>query len=954
MMKRQTTILKAGLLMLVALAACCNSYDTLQAQESHKKFTLTNGRLWWMDATSCDLSRKYTVAFDHQNSWANVHIYGPQYTVTHYAEQGEKYLELNISGATPVIVGRDTSAGFTPYCVWTRTGSTGYYYQEWGSYRYYLVGTPEELKVVKVGVGDALDDATYWYDWDFGCGITNVNYVNGVRKETTHWIYYDTVGKHAGITPGEWKMVPEDCYQRPEDMVYEGYTGTGEDDLTKWYYHSYQYPSDPDLMPDAQGFYHDNLSHAYGNGALYMPVTQIDHPTTIESYDSPIGASSNNNILDYTEEATINLSLNRAIGAQVRPAYTEYREEKSRCGISLNYTERGNNNTFGKAGVPVVQTYYYQNGIEILSIPDLENPSLELATVTFHMDPKLRRYLEMYGNDPDKATIHDTTLVITPSVELSNIMHVRSYSIPSSDISANLYMYLKFSYTVGGDPTTYYAFDTLEVPLTASSAVTKTEIEEPKFSPVVYGFVCGGGRMANVGWDDGSTITGGDTKITIHNTDTTYAVYGGNDIAGWVQGSATIQVGTLQTVTPLRLGYLYGGGCGYYSYSTIYDVTDDSWAADNEITDVVGYANYCFGNGTNTGKVYPWRYTLTGTAADDDYVIAEGFGYVPYDGIDFAHGEKGQGGNGTIPYIKTSHINIGVPVGYDEGSAATDAEARKHNDLVQLDTVFGGAENAFIGVDGVLGMDSRAVTLDVYGGSIMALFGGNNYGGSVASKAHTYITVESTKLADDVYAEDPATISPIENTYYTGYGRDFGIRHLYGGGNKVESAHAQVAIHGGMIDTCFLGGNMASVVQPIGTIDCRGKGFIYKNPCSRSSSPRSTMEVRTPPSTSPPTPTATSTSPRPPRRATGQAGRRCAAPSCITTRVNTTAKTVATTSACSSAATTRRRWTTWPMCISARAACATCTAAVTRATWSTTVCGGTPTTSSPRPTTPRC
>ena len=55
---------------MLALAACCTTQNNLQAQESHKKFTLTNGRVWWMDATVCDQTKKYPVAYDHQNGWA--------------------------------------------------------------------------------------------------------------------------------------------------------------------------------------------------------------------------------------------------------------------------------------------------------------------------------------------------------------------------------------------------------------------------------------------------------------------------------------------------------------------------------------------------------------------------------------------------------------------------------------------------------------------------------------------------------------------------------------------------------------------------------------------------------------------------------------------------------------------------------------------------------------------
>ena len=696
---------------MLALVACCHTHVTLQAQESHQKFTLTDGRLWWMDASVCDESRKYTVAFDENNRWAKAHVYG-NINVTEFVEQGERYLKLRLDTVAneapapvpgthiePRLVAKAVEEGFDPYCVWTRTGSTGYYYQEWGEYRYYLVGSPDTLKVVQVGIGDALDDATYWYDWDFGCGITDVNYVNGVRKETTHWIYYDTVGRTApSPKEGQWKMVPQDCYQRPEDVIYHGWTNDPSvDDANKRYYYTYRYdPWTQEEMendgrslsvPDEKGFYHDGRYHAYGNGALYLPVTQKEHPTDIVNYNVRPKTTVYDSLLSYGDTTTVKLDLNptRAVDAQVRPAYTEYIEEKKRCGINLDYTQRDTLNTFGKAGVPTCSTYYYQNGVKIATIPDLENLSLELATVTFHMDPKLRRYLELYGDDEDKSTIHDTTLVIDNTVELDSIMHVRSYSIPARNITAPLSLYLKFRYVVSGD--TNYAYDTLRVTLTASSDVNTVEIEDPMFSPVIYGYVCGGGRMANVGWDNGSSITGGDTKITIHNTDTTYAVYGGNDIAGWVQGSATIQVGTLSTVTPLRLGYLYGGGCGYYSYGEPFDAvkaaTDgvaNSWA--DTITRTVGYGQYCF-----KGKVYPWNYTFQSYDPVNDpvdpnaaYVIADGFDYNPYDGDDFAHGEKGQGFvddkmSGTVPYIKTSHIIIGVPVGYTEDAAATDAEA---------------------------------------------------------------------------------------------------------------------------------------------------------------------------------------------------------------------------------------------------------------------------------------
>ena len=821
-MKRHYTILTRTAVMLLAIAAFCGSIDTVKAQESHKKYTLTNGRLYWMDAEDCDLDYLYPVAFDKSKRWAKIHRYGNRH-VTHYVKQGQVYLTLDLTDPAYPKVGQKTvSSGtnFDPYCVWTRTGSTGYYYQVHGENRYYLVGTTDTVYIVKKSLSEAIDNATYWYDWDFGAAITNITFRDGVRNETNHWIYYDTVGLTTGRHgAGFWTMCKEDSYQRPEDIIFDTIYGDSRDSLARRYYYSYKD--------------NHNMWHAYGNGALYLPVEQIDVPITITNRTTTVTSSLDDNSLRFGETGNVSLTAAGALSADVRTSYTIYREEYERCGINLNYEQRKTPG-FGFSGDSLIRTYYWKNGAKIEEDDPILNPTtktLTVASVTYSLHPNLRRYLKMYGDNVNKATIHDTTVTTNPL----QTFHINCYSIPPSNIAKELRIYVKYSFSE--DDVTYYVYDTLTQPITVERYIPHRADLEPTTSPVIYGYVCGGGRMANVGYDDNGTITGGDTKITIHNTDTTYAVYGGNDIAGWVQGSATIQVGTLNTLVPLRLGYIYGGGCGYYSYGEPFDAVKadtvgiaNAWA--DSITRTVGYGQYCF-----KGKVYPWHYTLQPYDPVNDpvdpnaaYVIADGFDYTPYDGDDFNHGENGQGGNGTVPYIKTAHIDIGVTVGSGEGEASTDAIARAHNDLIQLDTVFGGAENAFIGVDGSLGVTNQAVTLNVNGGTIMALFGGNNYGGSVAQAAHTYITVESTKLAPDAYADDPTTIEAIVNSYYTGYGRDFGIRHLYGGGNMVESAHAQVAIHGGMIDTCFLGGNRASVVQPIGTVDCRGRNFIYKNP----------------------------------------------------------------------------------------------------------------------------
>lgn len=826
------------LMLLMAIAAFVGPLTTVQAQETTEKFTLTNGRLWWFDGSEGDSDaewingtggRKIPVAldsavFDAYGNPVNCYISGdPLNEITHITEQGDVYLALDTSDHDPAqakVMAKPVSAGFSPNCAWSRTGATGYYYQEWvnpaddKSYRSYLIGTKGGLEIYTIEVGAPNEKNSLWFNWDFGAAITNVSYANGVRKETNHWLYYDTVGVASGEPgAGVWKM-SGDSYERPETEVYKNYAADPTAaQLNKNYYYSYK---------GGDGYW-----HAYGNGALFMPLTQINHGIVIDQASADPnyglqGITLGQSTLRYDQTTTALINIARDGGGvltvPVTPSYTEYVEEIKRRGINLNYRER-TTETFGSNGVATTNTpLYYKNGKPIAgNVPPTSNPKeLTFVEATYSLTPSARRFLEMKKGSGDY-----TTRPITTTTE-SETITLHCYSVPTSP-TATLTAVVKYSFL---DATTeYFVYDTVEEIINLDATLDKRDDIDPVNAPVVLGYVCGGGRMANVGWDAGETgatptndITGGNTKVTIHNSDSIQAIYGGNDIAGWVQGQATINIGSMQTVFDMPISYVYGGGCGYYSYSSAYDVSADTWASATTLTGSVGAGNYCFGNDDNSGKVYPWKYTLTGDpAVDEAHVIASGFGYTPYTAsADFQHGEKGQDGSGTVPYIKSAHVVIGVT----EATAGDAATAALHNDLLHLDTVFGGAENAFIGIDGT-GTASTAITVDVHGGSIMALFGGNNYGGAIAQAAHVYTTVHNTKTTTQLNTE---------NTYFTGYGRDFGIRHLYGGGNMVESAHAEVTILGGMTDTCFVGGNQASVVQPVGTINCRGDKFIYDNP----------------------------------------------------------------------------------------------------------------------------
>lgn len=800
---------------------------------TQEKYTLTNGRLWWFDGTESDSHEEYpagrkipvaydTVVLDASGNATPVYISGdPTNTITHIVEQGNVYLVLVPDEADPAastVAAKPTSESLTPFCVWSRTGATGYYYQEWhnntdgNDYRSYIIGMKDKLEVYTIEVGAPNEKTSIWFNWDFGAAITNVTYHNGQRAETNHWLYYDTVGLSHGDPIAGWKM-SGDSYERPEAVKYGNYKlDPAAAEATKRYYY---------------GYVNGSKGEAYGNGALFLPVKEISHGIVIDEASADpnyglkgidlteVGGSTAKTTLRYTEEldAKINIVRNGGVLTMpVTPSYTEYVETVKRVGINLDYRQR-QTDAFGSAGLPpTTETLYYRNGAPIAAAPTSVAKVLTFEQAIYSINPSARRFLQTKVGTADWTTRPDTT------TDESARITVQCYSVPTSP-TATVTAVVKYSFEDGG--TTYYVYDTVQQTITLDPTLVKADDRDPQYAPVVLGYVCGGGRMANVGVDNGSTdplaptsvVSGGQTSVTIHNADTIQAIYGGNDIAGWVQDAATIQIGTLQTQRDMRIAYIYGGGCGYYSYENAYDGTTATSLGSGSATSNLTMGQYCF-----NGKVYEWHYSLTGTAADQDHLVVDKtFSYTPFPSSgDFQHGEKGQAGDGTVPYIKTAHVSIGV----SEATAGSAALAAQHNDLLHLDTVFGGGENSFIGIDGT-GTASTAITVDVHGGSIMALFGGNNYGGGIAQGAHAYTTVYNTKLTDQLNTE---------NTYFTGYGRDFGIRHLYGGGNLVESAHAQVAILGGMTDTCFVGGNQASVVQPVGTINCRGDKFIYDNP----------------------------------------------------------------------------------------------------------------------------
>ncbi len=830
----------AGLLVLLLLG---------MVAQGQGYYTLTNGRLWWSNGLESqpDEDWRDPVAFDAsrtdaKGNWLEVHPHGNEH-VTNITAQGDTYLALDLrDGYTnPKIASSDH---FTLYCVWQRTGTTGYYYQEWhddisgNTYNYYLIGSSEDsepLKVIAVQKDRPMTQSTYWYNWDFGAAVWETPTIDGVKKNRYYWIMLQTRERdndaHTLATP-VWTL-SEHCYQRPEDIYYTSYTeGDASGNARRLRYY--------DTVYDGFNYF------PVGNGALFMPVTVTPHdkailaiendgdgnpyglqatfdPTTLKTLHTGITITDDeSNPVSSLEYVSGGVSVNLAavmnykngdkVPMTVRPAYTDYFEEKYRRGIHLNYRNRTEEGVFGSAGVAVIDSFYLYGDELHDSKPNQISEEATVDSIYFTIDNRSLRYVEL-----------DTVYPMNPAANRGKA--ILTFKSPVSS-PTTVKIYLRVRYSNGSEQ-----YDTAELALT----YTKPDVDlKPVHGPVVRGAVFGGGRMANV--------TGG-TVVTVHSTDSIPTLYGGNDIAGWVQGTAgaNITLGTEFTSGehPIHIGNVYGGGNGYYTYQGInagYDEATDAhynpyWKKQS--TSLM-YSAYYF-----NGKVYPWNTLPSGYLTGDNdnadrinkdetlwtslpLVTSHEFTYTPYyighpDLVDQA--ETGDDGDGTIPYIKTAHITVGVPEGRDNEDNPTyficgDGDSTHwHNDYILIDTLFGGARNAFIGVTANEGeTPENGVTIDIHGGTIFSVFGGNNVGGSVANTSTVFVNVYDTKLID--------ADAEVEDTYLNGFGRDFGIRYLFGGGNLVDGSHANVAIRGGLLDTVYLGGNNATVKTPIGLVDC--------------------------------------------------------------------------------------------------------------------------------------
>ena len=295
---------------------------------------------------------------------------------------------------------------------------------------------------------------------------------------------------------------------------------------------------------------------------------------------------------------------------------------------------------------------------------------------------------------------------------------------------------------------------------------------------LVYGAIFGGGRMADVD---------GKTNVVIINCDTIGAVFGGNDIAGTVKGAdgstTTLGVDTGDTYAtygttnaPVKIGSVYGGGNGYYAYNG----TSFEAASNNSTYNIANNASVMAMTPEHTVGDAVWTNNTGATV------------------------------NLVCPTITRTTITV-------------------NNDYIVVDSLFGGAKNAILSKGSA---EDVAITID--GGTIFSVYGGNNFGGSLGSQGQENIVINGTKTDPNI-TTNPTSALNVANTATTGYGRDFGIRNLFGGGNKVQGQHINITVNGGQIDNLFGGGNAADVRSTEVVVDCdlaSGSGLTFGNTLS--------------------------------------------------------------------------------------------------------------------------
>jgi hypothetical protein len=604
------------------------------------------------------------------------------------------------------------------------------------------------------------DQIYYFYDWDadaYGAGLARGHRHTGVSFDECNYSWGGNPGQCWEVywieyDNNDWKLTSESHYSRfPED---------------------------------------DGGNDGVPNAGLYRSVTATEHPMEIVSETGGAGALTVTEEMEYNDNQNLSISVS-SYTFTYTPAYTTYVFE----GGTHNYYNDGDQGTNTPGNVTssgnTVSSYEWTisgDGADFLSFAQGSDvlTSNDVAPTLYYIHENttghkwaLITVTITYTNPNDgststevrtaqvlvKTSCHNPAQSSSPVITYEGVTvswyptsesYVVSWKKASETTWTSVTVGNVQSYNITGlDYDTDYEYkveadctDPAPNPATVYSFHTT---EQPGL--LIYGSVFGGGRIGDVV---------GKTEVAIINCDSIHSVYGGNDIARTVFGDdgATITIGVEAddpndfddfgiTNAPIRIGDVYGGGNGYYAY-----------------------------NGTSFEPAsYNTVYTIAPDASIVEMTLLHQLGDTVWTNTAGADAEL------VCPTIKKTKITV-------------------TNDFVKIDSIFGGAKNA------ILNATSDDVTINIHGGTIFAVFGGNNFGGSLGYQSQERIFVSRTTTKTGA-------------NYHNGtLGRDFGIGYVFGGGNKVQGQNAYITVTGGQCDTIFGGGNEADVRSAQVTVNC--------------------------------------------------------------------------------------------------------------------------------------
>ena len=652
------------------------------------------------------------------------------------------------------------ATNFSPNCIWYSPNNYNYYFMDGTTQRYLKaqLATDGAISHAPNPGSQTLSNTTqdyFFYDWDHGLARGNLVLEGGQHWQAVWLSYEDNVWKMSSMenydpTPNSARFLRETTTVHQVTVSNES---GGAGNLTDF---SMNYDSHHDLDGTASPYTY-TITPAYTHYHIDGLDDAFAHIEAENFYYY------NNQYYDAAPGSTTHTGVSPtgyawSIECEGDTQYLSFAEDDDVFTISgatqtLYYIHENETDSHVRATLTLTVTY---------GTGDAQMTQTRTATVTV----RTRCKNPTVNHHDSVVTYVGVTVSWLPSAERYNVSWGRE-NAPASEWSSYDVGDVS-SFTIRGlDYDTRYNYKISaicdgQVQPNATVFTFKT-MKEPGL--MITGSIFGGGRMANVT---------GKTEVNIVNCDSVGTIFGGNDIAGAVEGDAgsTITLGTAATIGNLNIGSVYGGGNGYYAYNgTSFVTADDSYTSESVA--VGGHVNEM----TPFHQVGEVVWTNTGTTPKT---------------LDF-------------PSITKTAITVS-------------------NDYVKVDSIFGGAKNAFLTFDDYTDNGSNII---IDGGTIMAVFGGNNWGGTQKrGQHHIVVNKTTTNLAAN-----------IENSDTHGYGRDFGIRYLFGGGNKVYGSTTNVEIKGGQCDTIFAGGNAADVYAANMTVNCimaansgtSGTEYIYGN-----------------------------------------------------------------------------------------------------------------------------